>query len=284
MRDVTTYRSAEEFLDAFQAVLETRSAENSLLLGVASGLVGSPPPVESFIATVGESDEILAMLVTPPYPLVLGATERPPADAVLPLAAQLHDAGVKLTGVVGPPELAERFASEWTRVSGRPAAGSMRQGIYTLTNVQKPSERIPGHLRRAAEQDLELVTEWIRAFEMEAMGATNPERTLHSAKRRVEEGSLYLWEDGHPKGMAGRARPTRNLVAVNSVYTPPELRGGGIATAAVAELSELLLEEGFAMCVLYTDLSNPTSNSIYSRIGYERVADSVHIRFERGAA
>jgi predicted GNAT family acetyltransferase len=62
---------------------------------------------------------------------------------------------------------------------------------------------------------------------------------------------------------------------VNSVYTPPELRRQGYATAAVAELSRVLLAEGYPACVLYTDLANPTSNSIYQRIGYEPVADAV---------
>jgi predicted GNAT family acetyltransferase len=41
----------------------------------------------------------------------------------------------------------------------------------------------------------------------------------------------------------------------------------------VASLSALLLQRGFELCVLYTDLSNPTSNSIYSGIGYRPVRD-----------
>jgi predicted GNAT family acetyltransferase len=41
----------------------------------------------------------------------------------------------------------------------------------------------------------------------------------------------------------------------------------------VAALSELLLRRGFELCVLYTDLSNPTSNSIYTRIGYRPLRD-----------
>jgi predicted GNAT family acetyltransferase len=75
--------------------------------------------------------------------------------------------------------------------------------------------------------------------------------------------------------MAGRARPTRSTITVNAVYTPPELRRQGFATAAVAALSRALLAEGYPSCVLYTDLANPTSNSIYRRIGYEPVADAV---------
>jgi len=58
------------------------------------------------------------------------------------------------------------------------------------------------------------------------------------------------------------------------VYTPRELRGRGFATATVAALSQLLLDQGHQFCCLYTDLANPTSNAIYQRIGYQAVSDS----------
>jgi predicted GNAT family acetyltransferase len=32
--------------------------------------------------------------------------------------------------------------------------------------------------------------------------------------------------------------------------------------------------------MLYTDLANPTSNSIYQAVGYRRVGDAVELRFE----
>ena len=46
-----------------------------------------------------------------------------------------------------------------------------------------------------------------------------------------------------------------------------------------AAVSQLLLEQGHRFCFLYTDLANPTSNSIYSRIGYEPVCDSRELAF-----
>ena len=73
--------------------------------------------------------------------------------------------------------------------------------------------------------------------------------------------------------MAASARPTKRAIAVNGVYTPREWRRRGYATACVAALSELLLQRGFELCVLYTDLSNPTSNSIYTQIGYRPLRD-----------
>ena len=72
--------------------------------------------------------------------------------------------------------------------------------------------------------------------------------------------------------------------AIGGVYTPPDCRNRGYASACVAELSRRLLDEGRAFCCLYTDASNPTSNSIYQKIGYKLVADSSHYAFEEGDA
>jgi predicted GNAT family acetyltransferase len=41
----------------------------------------------------------------------------------------------------------------------------------------------------------------------------------------------------------------------------------------------MLLDRGHRFCFLYTDLANPTSNSIYMRIGYEPVCDSRELAF-----
>ena len=57
------------------------------------------------------------------------------------------------------------------------------------------------------------------------------------------------------------------------MYTPPEQRGHGYASAATAALSQLLLERGRRFCFLFTDLANPTSNHIYQTIGYQPVCD-----------
>jgi predicted GNAT family acetyltransferase len=63
------------------------------------------------------------------------------------------------------------------------------------------------------------------------------------------------------------------------VYTPPERRGRGYASACVATLSAATLDAGLR-CILYTDLGNATSNSIYRSIGYRAVAELVRYRFD----
>ena len=89
-----------------------------------------------------------------------------------------------------------------------------------------------------------------------------------------------LWDDGGPVSLAGFGGGTPNGIRIGPVYTPPELRGRGYASALVAALSAELLAAGRRFCFLYTDLANPTSNRIYERIGYRRVCESAEIAFE----
>jgi predicted GNAT family acetyltransferase len=63
------------------------------------------------------------------------------------------------------------------------------------------------------------------------------------------------------------------VVRIGPVYTPPEFRRRGYATAAVASASQQALDSGAERCMLFTDLANPTSNKIYAAIGYQRIGD-----------
>jgi predicted GNAT family acetyltransferase len=65
-------------------------------------------------------------------------------------------------------------------------------------------------------------------------------------------------------------REVGGWLAIGPVYTPPEARGRGFATALVAAMSRHALAIGHRGCTLFTDLQNPTSNAIYARIGFVR--------------
>jgi predicted GNAT family acetyltransferase len=275
--DVLTYPTASQFLHDVQSWLERREAENALILGLAQGIGDA---TGSFMASVSDGGTTsLAVLMTPPYPLVIAGSPANSRAECAALASYLRAAAYPVSSVVAEPETAAAFAAEWKRVGGSDVRATVRQRIYRLTAVDENVAKAEGRLRRADHRDLDVVGEWFAAFEHEALAHTDREASLRLAAHRVDRGEIYLWEDSEPRGMVGRSRPTRNTIAVNAVYTPPAWRNGGIASAAVAHLSDALLREGYAMCVLYTDLANPTSNSIYQRIGYEPVADSSHLEF-----
>lgn len=86
--------------------------------------------------------------------------------------------------------------------------------------------------------------------------------------------TVYLWDNsGLSVSMVLKTRPTSHTITLSGVFTPPSLRGKGFASAAVSTLTEQLLESSYQSINLFTDLSNPSSNAIYQRIGYVPVID-----------
>jgi predicted GNAT family acetyltransferase len=183
-------------------------------------------------------------------------------------------------GVVGDKELADIFAKSWCEKCGTKITHTQAQRIFRLYKVNDVPLS-PGRFRPATMADKELVVKWEHAFGIDARGGARNNTPEKDITPVLEHGWVFLWEseDGKPVSMAMKVRPTDKGMTVTEVYTPPELRGKGYATSCVAELSRHILQSGKEFCMLYTDLANPTSNSIYKKIGYTEVCDSVQHTF-----
>ena len=57
------------------------------------------------------------------------------------------------------------------------------------------------------------------------------------------------------------------------------VRNGVNGSAVTAGVTRWALDRGASDAVLFTDLANPISNSIYQRIGYRPVMDVVEVAF-----
>jgi RimJ/RimL family protein N-acetyltransferase len=57
-------------------------------------------------------------------------------------------------------------------------------------------------------------------------------------------------------------------------------RQNGYATAAVAAVSQLLLDRGCKFCYLTTNLKNSTSNRVYQTVGYQTYVNAHRYTFE----
>jgi predicted GNAT family acetyltransferase len=277
---------AAAFLAEAEPLLLADEARHNLVLGIAGTIRDSPElyPLRS-LWIVRDGDEVVgAALRTPPYNLIVARPET--AQAIAELAEAV--AGEELPGVVGGEPEVQQFAELWSRRTGAGVRTSMRQGVYALERVEAPSG-VPGSARVATIPDRELALRWWVAFGDEVLHEGGPGRDLaeQTLDHRLSSptAGILLWEhDGEPVSLAGWGGQTPNGIRVGPVYTPPELRGRGYATALTAELSQRLLdgrlfEGGRRFCFLYTDLANPTSNAIYERIGYRRVAESAELAF-----
>jgi predicted GNAT family acetyltransferase len=272
---VTVYPQASAFLNRTRGLLLKHEALNNLILGLSLRLLAQPErfKVPPYLATVEDPQGgVLIAGMTPPRVLLL-ATEGPVSTAALEaLAQKVAQDGFKLPGVHGPVGMAKEFARIWCAQAGLQYHLEMRQRIYELRRVMQPITP-NGRLRLATPGDLDLVFRWTYAFIHEAEPQSSPDDVFEIAETKIRDRQVYLWDTGRPAAMASIARPTPNGISIGLVYTPPELRGRGFASACVAALSQKLLNDGWKFCTLFTDLANPTSNDIYQRIGYLPLGD-----------
>lgn len=124
-----------------------------------------------------------------------------------------------------------------------------------------------------------LMAQWIAAFSEEIGEFTDLNSAQKRAEQHIKAQQLYIWDHDEPVSIAAAARPTKNGITVTKVYTPPKHRNKGYATSCVRSLTQKMLTDRYSFCSLYTDLSNPTSNSIYTKIGYAPIGDALSFDF-----
>lgn len=275
---------------AFLAVMESRllAAEDchGLMLGIALAVHKNPQnygKAAPYFATVTTQGEIAAAaLITPPFGIVLYGSAQTGDAALDAIAVDLAARAWSLPTAMGPDPIPGRFAACWSARTGARAEVAVRERTFVLRRVIHPHYS-PGRLRAAEAGDLALVQQWYVDFTAEALGRVevrSDDEIRERAGHALEQGMIYLWEDGEPVSLAGITRPTLNGIAVGPVYTPPARRGRGYASSLVAALSQRLLDGGRKFVTLFTDLSNPTSNHIYQAVGYEPICDYTLYRFE----
>ncbi len=211
-------------------------------------------------------------------PLTFLAGIAPMPDELIPvLVDAIVSAGVRLPGVIGMAATAARFAGEWTEGCKSAAVPVQGQRIYEVAEVVRPAG-VPGTMVQGQPSDRDLVIEWTVGFHG-GVSQREPDMDMTEyADRRLAAGQVWLWQDDGPVSMSVCSTPVAGVTRIQAVYTPPELRRHGYAAACVAEVSSQILAEG-RRCILYTDLGNPTSNSVYRRIGYRAVAEGLRYQF-----
>ena len=300
MLSLIHHSSGSAFLASAEGALAQNEAANNLIYGLALRLAADPQRFERlpytpppFLATVQEGGELVcAALMTPPYRLVIFAqsdtlpdtlpdAQPDPLSAAFDLLiAHLQSGGWRVPGVTVADPVGPLFAERWRAATGDDVHVELRLRAFELHAVDWPPVLPPGRLRPGALEDAPLVHQWYCDFTTEAIPG-DPLPTREGVERAIGDGSIYLWDDGGPVSLAARGRRLPHGSSVGPVYTPPALRGRGYASACVAALSQAILDAGASYCTLFTDLSNPTSNAIYQRIGYRPVCDYVECKFER---
>ena len=286
------FDSAATFLKMVRPALERDEPANNLMFGLALRLEAAPgrfqhPPYRwpPLLAAVTDGEGLAAAaLMTPPYNVIVFSPRAEKNEVFAFLAQSLRSGGWSIPGVLGPSADALAFAAAWSAETGTTSRPGMSERVYELRQVIPPLQP-PGSMRLAGESDFDLMAQWVYDFQCEAIPSEKSTRedAQNMAEAKIEDGDFFVWDDGSPAALAGKTRPTPHGTCIGPVYTPPEKRGRGYATALTAALSQLLLDQGCQFTALFTDLTNPTSNSIYQKIGYRPVCDFNEYIFEEKA-
>jgi len=273
--DISHGNNADEFYENAKEFLKIKEAQNCLVIGITDSVrkdknkYSSEEPI--FLILKEESSIVGCALMTPPYHLLITElTDR----ACENLSEYLIKNDITIPGVLGPKESAHKLANLYADKKKLKAKLKFEERVFQINKVIHPKES-QGVLKFPQMDKLELLVEWGEEFCREAQ---LPEQSLKRMRRnmvtRIEEGGISILEvDGKAVSMAGYAGKTPSGIRLGLVYTPHEFRNHGYASELTAKLSQHLLDHGNDFCFLLTDLSNPTSNSIYKKIGYEEVCD-----------
>jgi GNAT superfamily N-acetyltransferase len=279
------------FLAEAGGYLRAERARNTVLLTVTEALRQAPglnrggghagPAEQPLFGWWARGDDGAiggAFMHTPPFPVVLSAV---PATAAAELAARTL-AGRGLNGVNAHHDAAVAFGAAWRESTGGRVDVRTRLRLYRLERLTWPGRPCDGAPRVAGEADAALLARWFTAFEREANHGSRSDAAA-AVRDRLSYGGITVWEaGGEPVSIAGISRQVAGMARVGPVYTPPELRGHGYASAVTAAVSQQARGTGAEEVLLYTDLANPVSNSIYQRIGYRPVEDRVELAFSGG--
>jgi RimJ/RimL family protein N-acetyltransferase len=269
--------------------LSADPVRNTVVLSIVGRLRHGVGDGDAILLTVHDSQDVVAAAAcTPPLAIVLGAV--PPETAVA-IADYVVSEKIALPGATGIQPAVEAFAAAWADRTGDEYGIVSNERLYRLGEADTeakaaltPPTDVPGGPIEGTEADVDLLVDW-RSAAIEEIFRRAPNRPPIEASRIVRaslamgHGQLLWQVDGQPVSMAGVGVPREGMSRIGPVYTPPEQRGHGYGSAVTAAAAQWALDRGAEHVVLFTDLANPVSNSIYQRIGFRPVVDALSVDF-----
>ncbi len=275
---VTRHSDQQAFFAAAAPMLARGVATATVLASWRDWITREPPvPAEApYLATYADDAGAFGLAVRRRDYAV--RIENSDAAAAVAFAHDIATDWPQLQGVVGTLDSCAAFARAWHSFTGRAHALRFHLRSHVLTDVNGVAAT-SGAMRPATATDVGWLTAALAAFIVEAGLPDDPTRAAEFAPRDIERDEIRIWDDGGPLAFARWTPAGTDAARIGPVWTTRRARRRGYATALVAALSRELLAAGRREIVLDTDMANPTSNSVYARVGFRPLYDFYHYDF-----
>lgn len=203
--------------------------------------------------------------------LMLVADDDVDLDAVAHLA-RLHP---YVRSVVAPsrllPGLWRRIASTYPQPTLRrehqPVSALWPEHLASLPTVEIRRARIDETLL-VAEHSAEMI-----AVELGYDPRAHRASFVSSIRRAIELGWWWVWiVEGELRFQCNVGARTSITAQIQGVWTPPQLRGRGFATLALASIARTLLRESPTVSLYANDFNHP-ANALYAHLGFVHVGE-----------
>ncbi|TAM56612.1 GNAT family N-acetyltransferase [bacterium] len=262
MMDVRRIEAGDR--DAVLAFLERAPYENAFLAWM---LTSESLVLHAPIYVAWDGKRVAGMLYLGPQIVIAGASDAARA-ALAELLVRSRRPSL-LVGTVADVEYIESMARE---AFGEPPVVRACQPVYALTPQQlRPAPH--ARVRRAEFADLEMVAYHAAAMTAEELGF-DPRRADFSSfregtRRNIERGWSWVWTDeGQLRFKVSIGAVTARTTQLQGVFTPPEYRGRGYASAGLHAVCQTLFEEGHPTLSLCVNDFNHTARRLYERLGF----------------
>ena len=276
------YENGKDFVDENLTLLQEKEWLNNLIVGNCADAVDAVSGEDWLFGAVKNNDITeLIILYRAPWKLTLYSPTGNTSDELYKYAAEeVYKLNNHLPGVNTENIIGNKFAKYYCELSNQTYKVHIPMRILVLEKLAEPKLRNDVTYRRATEADLDTLIKFQKDFNLEALHEEKTEEEIMAAiNRSMEKGYFLLEKDGKIVAQTVSTRKLKKGKGISGVYTPPEERHKGYAYNLVYRVSKEFLDNGAEYCVLFTDDSNPISNHVYEKIGYERKADTSDIDF-----
>jgi ribosomal protein S18 acetylase RimI-like enzyme len=193
--------------------------------------------------------------------------------------------GILFWVAVGPDKTMARFLETYGRDTRRIHLERGDQGLYQLTSEELHEGPRCAALRLAQVEDLEALVGLDRRMVTEEIGFDPFARVLEAYRqgwlRRIREGRAWvIGPVGGPLSFkVDQSAASEQAVQLAGIYTVPERRAQGIATAATGEMCHRLLAR-VPRVTLYVHRENTTAVGLYESLGFKSLGSVRSVWFE----